>query len=65
MTHTIFFLFAIVNIITMCAGFTPYIDDFNAGEALATGCAINFLLAAYTVLLTNTNKRRAIIQRKA
>ena len=65
MTHTIFFLFALVNIITMTAGFFPFVDDFNSGEALATGCAINFLLAAYCVLLTNTNKRRAIIQRKA
>ena len=65
MPHTIFFIFALVNIVTMTAGFFPFIDDFNAPEALATGCAINFLLAAYSVLLTNTNKRRAIIQRRA
>ena len=65
MTHTTFFIFAILNILVMLAGFHPALDTFTAPEALATACAVNFQAACFISLYTNSRKRRAIIQRIA
>ena len=50
MSYTSFFIISILNIIVMTAGFFPFIDTLTPGEALATGCTVNFLTVCFLQL---------------